>query len=409
MRCSIEALAALRKAREDGQRRAHRRARDRPGQDVAGGLRLRPDAQRPRARTPRVLFLAHRRELLRQAAADLPPAAARVEDDRARGVVRRGRRATSAQTWCSRRWPSWHGPSTWRGCADSAFDYVVVDEVHHAAARSYRQILDAMDPGFLLGLTATPERADSADILGLFDDFIAYQAGIGRGIALGRLVPFHYFGIKDEIDYENIPWRNRRFDPEVLARAAQTEARMETLWRAWEEHPGKRSMVFCCSIAHALYVRDWLRSRGVRAAAVHAGEGSDDRDAGNRGARGRRAGRDLRRRRVQRRHRPARRRSRRHAAANRVGRSCFCSSWGADCGPATGKSAVTVIDFVGNHRMFLERIRMLLSLGGTGAVEALRGFLGSGAAGGAAGRMLGRRRARGQGASRPALPRERRR
>src|SRR5690606_18867980 len=109
------------------------------------------------------------------------------------------------------------------------FDYVVIDEVHHAAADSYRRILDHIgDPYFVLGLTATPDRADAADILGLFDDYVAYRADIARGIELGRLTPFHYFGVKDEIDYSNIPWRNRRFDPELLAQAAQTEARMQT-------------------------------------------------------------------------------------------------------------------------------------------------------------------------------------
>src|SRR4029453_6477115 len=82
--------------------------------------------------------------------------------------------------------------------------------VHHAAADSYRRILDGVDPQFLLGLTATPDRADSADILGVFNDLVAFSAGIPRGVELGRLVPFHYFGVKDEIDYENIPWRNHR-------------------------------------------------------------------------------------------------------------------------------------------------------------------------------------------------------
>src|SRR5262249_36502516 len=139
-----------------------------------------------------------------------------------------------------------------------SFDYVVVDEVHHAAADSYRKILDEIDPRFLLGLTATPDRADSADILGLFDDSVAYRADIPRGASVGRLVPFHSFGIKDDIDYENIPWTNRRFEPEALASAAQTEARMQTLWRAWAEHQGQRSLVFCCNIAHADFVRAWL-------------------------------------------------------------------------------------------------------------------------------------------------------
>jgi superfamily II DNA or RNA helicase len=131
--------------------------------------------------------------------------------------------------------------------------------VHHAAADSYRRILARVAPTFLLGLTATPDRADAADILGMFDDLVAYRADIGRGIELGRLVPFHYLGLPDEVDYraENIPWRNRRFDPEKLAAAVQTEARMQTMWAAWNAHPGRRTLVFCCSVAHAVHARDW--------------------------------------------------------------------------------------------------------------------------------------------------------
>jgi SOS-response transcriptional repressor LexA len=259
--------------------------------------------------------------------------------------------------------------------AAERFDYVVVDEVHHAAARSYRTILDALDPRFLLGLTATPDRADAADILGLFDDHIAYRADVERGVAIGRLVPFHYFGVKDDIDYDNIPWRNRRFDPELLAEAAQTEARMATMWRAWGEHTGGRTLVFCCSIAHATFVRAWLIARGVRARAVYSGEGSDDRDD---------AIREL--------------------EAGEIDALCsvdvfnegvdvpsidrvvmlrptessviFLQQLGRGLRAAKGKEAVTVIDFVGNHRIFLERLRTLLSLGGHDARE-LRPLLAS--------------------------------
>jgi SOS-response transcriptional repressor LexA len=255
------------------------------------------------------------------------------------------------------------------------FDYVVVDEVHHAAADSYRRILDRVDPAFLLGLTATPDRADAADILGLFDDFVAYRADIARGVELGRLTPFHYVGVKDDIDYENLPWRNRRFDPEQLSRAAQTEARMQTLWRAWATHAGDRTLVFCCSIAHANYVRAWLRNQGVKVAAVYAGEGSDDREESlSELERGELAavcavdvfneGVDL-------------------PTVDRVvmlrpteSSVVFLQQLGRGLRASPGKTAVNVIDFVGNHRMFLERLRALLSLGGESGTERLRALLG---------------------------------
>lgn len=243
------------------------------------------------------------------------------------------------------------------------FDYVVIDEVHHAAARSYRAILDNIDPTFLLGLTATPDRADANDILGLFDDHVAYRADIARGVEVGRLVPFRYFGVKDDIDYTNIPWRNRRFEPEELAAAAQTEARMLTLWRAWEEHPGTRTLVFCCSVAHALFVKSWLAARGVRARAIYSGAGSDDRDTTiqdlGRGAIDALCSVDIFNEGVD------------VPAVDRVvmlrpteSGVVFLQQLGRGLRAADGKSSVTVIDFVGNHSVFLERLRALLSLGG---------------------------------------------
>jgi hypothetical protein len=255
------------------------------------------------------------------------------------------------------------------------FDYVVIDEVHHAAADSYRRILDALDAGFLLGLTATPERADDGDVLGLFDDFVAFRADISKGISLGHLVPFAYHGVKDDIDYENIPWRNKRFDPEMLTRAAQTEARMTTLLRAWQAHPGTRTLVFCCSIEHAKFVKAWLHERGVRVEAVFSGPDSDDREAAliklrdgrldavcavdvfNEGVDVREIDRVV---------------MLRPTESNVV----FLQQLGRGLRAKEGKRSLTVIDFVGNHRLFLDRVRSLLSLTATsGSIERLRSFL----------------------------------
>src|SRR6185295_6517803 len=185
----------------------------------------------------RLLFIAHRAELLRQAARTfrrMLRAAAQVR--RVGWFVGDSAELDADLVFASV--AKLARPENLARLAVQHFDHVVVDEVHHAAADSYRRILDRLDPAFLLGLTATPDRADAADILGLFDDFVAYRADIASGIDLGRLVPFHYLGLKDDIDYENIPWRNRQFDPDALSRAAQTEARMQTLWRAWTAQPG---------------------------------------------------------------------------------------------------------------------------------------------------------------------------
>ncbi|MBV8136767.1 MAG: DEAD/DEAH box helicase, partial [Deltaproteobacteria bacterium] len=157
------------------------------------------------------------------------------------------------------------------------FDYAVIDEVHHAQAPSYRKVLARLNASFVLGLTATPERTDGVDAVALFDDILAWQATIGDGINEGSLVPFHYVGLKDDVDFQQIPWRNGHFDIAVLEQRVENSARMAKLWMAWRMHFGSRTIVFCCSQRHALFTRNWLRDRGVKAAAVFAGTGSDPR------------------------------------------------------------------------------------------------------------------------------------
>ena len=73
------------------------------------------------------------------------------------------------------------------------------------------------------------ERADAGDVFGLFDYPVVYRADLSEGIARQLLVPFTYYGLKDDVAYENIPWRDRRFDPARLAEAVQTESRMRKM------------------------------------------------------------------------------------------------------------------------------------------------------------------------------------
>src|SRR5205823_2619527 len=109
------------------------------------------------------------------------------------------------------------------------FDHIVVDEFHHAAAGSYRRLLDHFTPKFLLALTATPERTDGGDPLALCQENLVYRCDVAEGIRRGLLCPFHYFGVPDDIDYRNIPWRSSRFDEAALTKAVATEARAQNV------------------------------------------------------------------------------------------------------------------------------------------------------------------------------------
>lgn len=241
------------------------------------------------------------------------------------------------------------------------FDYAVIDEVHHAHAPSYRRVLARLNAGFVLGLTATPERSDGVDVATIFDDNLAHQATIGDGIAEEALVPFHYMGLKDTVDFQEIPWRNGRFDPEELERRVARSERMERLWMALGERPTRRSMFFCCSKRHAIFVRDWLRSRGMSAGAVFSGVGGDDYGACLEGLRDGELqalcavdmfneGLDI-------------------PAVDRIvmlrpteSRVLFMQQIGRGLRASEGKTHLEIIDFVGNHRVFARKLVHLLSL-----------------------------------------------
>ena len=158
-----------------------------------------------------------------------------------------------------------------------AFDYVVVDEFHHAAAATYRRLIDYFQPKFLLGLTATPERTDGGDLLALCQENLVYRSDFIDGIRRGLLCPFHYFGVPDEVDYTNIPWRSSRFDEEELTKALATQTRAQNALDQYRAKAGKRTLAFCCSQRHADFMAEFFRNAGLRVASVHSGTSSDPR------------------------------------------------------------------------------------------------------------------------------------
>ena len=151
------------------------------------------------------------------------------------------------------------------------FDYIVVDEFHHAAAGSYTRILNYFQPKFLLGLTATPDRTDGSDILRLCDHNLVYRCDLFDGITTEQLCPFEYYGIFDtEVDYEHIPWRNGRFDPDKLSTQLATRARAKHVLKEWTAKAQTRTLVFCASRSHADYMAAFFVKNDIRAASVHS-------------------------------------------------------------------------------------------------------------------------------------------
>ncbi|MEL0628770.1 DEAD/DEAH box helicase family protein [Psychromonas aquatilis] len=151
------------------------------------------------------------------------------------------------------------------------FDYVIVDEFHHASASIYKSLLNYFQPRFLLGLTATPERTDQADILGLCDNNLVYERNLTQGIEDKILVPFRYYGIWDgSVDYTAIPWRNGRFDPKLIEHQFATQKRFLHVLKHWEKLKQTKTLAFCISTKHADFMADSFLKKGVKAASVHS-------------------------------------------------------------------------------------------------------------------------------------------
>ena len=157
------------------------------------------------------------------------------------------------------------------------FDYIIVDEFHHAAAETYRRIIDYFNPKFLLGLTATPFRTDGRALLGLCEENLVYECDLWNGIKRGLLSPFSYFGVPDIVDYAQIPWRSGRFDESELTSAVATEARAENALDQLAKRGGRKCLGFCVSRRHADYMAKYAAKKGYRAVSVHSGATSSPR------------------------------------------------------------------------------------------------------------------------------------
>ena len=160
------------------------------------------------------------------------------------------------------------------------FDYIVIDEAHHAAAESYQKILNYFKPKFLLGLTATPERTDGQDIFKLFDYQIATNIRLRDSLEKNLICPFHYFGIKDidGIDYTTLkhkPDEDGYLDEvaSMLMKSKRTEYIIEKINYYGFDGDKAKCLGFCSTVKHAQFMADEFNK--------HFGEGSAIALSGN--------------------------------------------------------------------------------------------------------------------------------
>lgn len=219
----------------------------------------------PRAR---LLFVAHREEILDQSRAVFGQA---LRDPAFGELWVRGRRPTRFE----------HVFASVQSLAAADlddlpadhFDIIVVDEFHHAEAPTYRRLLDHVTPVELLGLTATPERADGLDVLARFDGRIAAELRLWDAINGGHLVPFSYYGIHDGTDLSAVPWQRGGYQRDALAGVltadhAWAHLVIDQVRQKVTDPRRMRALGFCVTVEHARFMADRFTEAGIPSVAI---------------------------------------------------------------------------------------------------------------------------------------------
>lgn len=223
----------------------------------------------------KLLFIAHREEILKQSR----DCFRQVMKDPNFGELSVGTyRATrpehlfmSIQTFNSQKF--------WEKVDPTYYDMIIVDEFHHAAAKSYQRLLSYFHPKILLGLTATPERMDGGNILKYFGGHMAAEIRLPDAIERRLLCPFHYFGVEDPISLKEISWNRGQYDEKELEQVYTAEGtlakqRARAIGAALERYTADmrdvKALGFCVSKKHAHFMADYFNTEGIPSLALDA-------------------------------------------------------------------------------------------------------------------------------------------
>ena len=161
------------------------------------------------------------------------------------------------------------------------FDYIILDETHHSSDENitYSNILNYFKPKFLLGLTATPERADDFDIINeIYDGNLVHEVRTEEAIERGYLVPYQWYRYKDNVDYSNIRWNNRKYYEEDLNQLLVIDERDNLViqkFKLLNNPKPKKTLAFCVNIKHSHRFAEALNDQGINAAVIHSNTNTD--------------------------------------------------------------------------------------------------------------------------------------
>lgn len=243
------------------------------------------DYRRFRAENPqspaRLLFIAHREEILEQSLRTFRA----VLRDPNFGDLLVGSHEAQSIDHLFLSIQTFHSRNFFEKTSPDFYDYIIIDEFHHASASTYQALLGHYAPRILLGLTATPERRDGKDVLRYFDGKIAASICLPEAIDRKLLCPFQYFGITDSVDLSEISWKRGGYDREALSNVytldgLAAERRAKLVAAKTEEYVADMDRVkglgFCVSTAHAKFMSEQFNLYGIPS--LHLTGKSDDEE-----------------------------------------------------------------------------------------------------------------------------------
>ncbi|MFE9607056.1 DUF3427 domain-containing protein [Streptomyces sp. NPDC006012] len=239
------------------------------GKTVMAALDYRNLRDKLRGKLPKLLFVAHRKEILRQSLRTYRE----VLDDASFGELLYNGQEPKDWTHVFASVQSLN-PRRLEQLSPEHFDVIVIDEFHHATADTYRRVIERFKPTELLGLTATPERMDGFNVQDeFFDGRIAAELRLWEALENDLLCPFHYFGLPDGTDLANLGWRSGTYDRNELGSLYTGDhARARIVIKQIKDkiaHPASmRALGFCVTKAHASFMARCFREAGFKAEAL---------------------------------------------------------------------------------------------------------------------------------------------
>lgn len=230
-------------------------------------------------KNPKLLFLAHRKDIVEQArekyraVLQQPLFGALISETDDFDSSQANQIFCTVQSWLTH---------VCHKVDRNFFDLIVMDECHHAAASTYKEIIDFYSPRIdagradLLGLSATPFRADGKDIRQLFGGDFTHELSLAEAIEHGHIVPFTYFGVDDDVDYSKVTWGQgdaKQVEEILHDNGKHLQNVHQTVIKHVPDLNALRAVGFCAGLAHARAARDCFNQQGIKSV-VLSGESS---------------------------------------------------------------------------------------------------------------------------------------